>query len=664
MAPPKQRIRIPPAWRFLLLFLGLWAVGVGLPLLTGWQSLERKGYDLLTVTVPPPGTELPISLVAIDDRSLDIVGKRWPWPRAIHAQLVDRLVAMGAMVIVFDVVFDVPDTEENDAAFAAAIQRAGNVVLAAERVHQQTSHGTLVSRRDPLPRFVEMGASVGFANVDMDRDLILRAIPERPDVFWRRMFDRLAGPAGLEPIPPLVPGSLLRYLGPTPVYPTVSAGLVLNGDASLPADAFDGHMVLVGRVTQSALELGTEYDLFATPFTAGSGAMTPGVELQASFVENAVRNLVVVPVARQQQWLLMGLLSLLTALALLRLKIAPIGVGALAILLSLAAAAYVLFAQHSLWLPILAPAAIPVLGFVGRYGYSLFEEQQQKREITRMFSLYVPDGVVESLVAHPEKISLGGEQKELTLLFSDLAGFTSVAEALSPQEVATLLNEYFQDMSDAIFEQHGTIDKFIGDAIMAFWNAPADDPDHAAHAVAAARGMLLGLAAVNDRLQALGLPPLDMRIGLHTGPAVVGNLGSRARFNYTALGDSVNLASRLEGVNKYYGTHLLISGDTAARLGASAAQFLLRPVDRVRVKGKQEAVDLFTLCLRPERHAQQLAAYTAYVSGDWVSAREQFAALLEDDPADGLAQTYVARLQSLPSEPPADWDGVTTMDAK
>jgi adenylate cyclase len=198
--------------------------------------------------------------------------------------------------------------------------------------------------------------------------------------------------------------------------------------------------------------------------------------------------------------------------------------------------------------------------------------------------------VVDQLLADPKRLALGGEMREITIMFTDLAGFTKLTEKTAPDVVSRVLTEHFTEMTDIILAHGGTVIQFIGDAIMAFWGAPLDDPDHRLHAVQAAVAMQRGMAKLRNDLAAKGLPEIHMRVGVNTGNAVVGNMGSRRRFAYSALGDCVNLASRLEGTNKAYGTRILVSGETAKGVGDAIA---LRRVDLVRVSGKTEAVEIF-----------------------------------------------------------------------
>lgn len=644
------------AWLFL------WLVSAQ----TWWQDIGRLEFDALTVTTAPRAQQLPIIIVGIDDLSMQQLDVRWPWPMDIHAQLVDKLSAAGAAVIMFDVVFERDDAAKTTPQFAAALARSGNVVLAAATAYQETRFGSFWLRSDPIEPLAKAAAAVGLANVELDPDQVPRRIPEHDNSLWREVIRVLA-----RAVPDIgadlsaVPNRRIRYLGPDQTFAHVPYFQALNPEANFAPDAFEGALVLVGRTTTAASDVGfAQQDMFITPFTRFTQRLMPGVEIHANLIEGALTGKYIDEAPPSWRWGLILLCSLLALAASMRFSPLWSTLGLLAIVSAVAGGVWAGFNQQQLWLAGHPAIVAAILVYLWQGLAGLLRERAQRQAIRNTFALYVPEGVVSELVAHPEKISLGGEQRELTLLFSDLAGFTSVSEALTPPEVAGLLNEYFKDMSEVIFKHRGTIDKFIGDAIMAFWNAPVDDPDHAAHGLLAARDMLAALDAVNARLQARGLPPVDMRIGIHTGPAVVGNLGSPARLSYTAIGDSVNLASRLEGVNKYYGTRLLVSGDTVAKLGAHAAAIDLRPADCVRVKGKSEAVDLYTLCLRPELIERQTAAYAAYQHGDWAEAMQQFQSLLDDDADDKLTQTYIDRLTHFIDQPPANWDGITTMDAK
>ncbi|MDP3174676.1 MAG: adenylate/guanylate cyclase domain-containing protein, partial [Phenylobacterium sp.] len=310
-----------------------------------------------------------------------------------------------------------------------------------------------------------------------------------------------------------------------------------------------------------------------------------------------------------------GLLSLLLATLAPRVHPWLVAVSTGAAAIAAVGLSYASFSHGGLWwspTPLLA-MLLAAYGVSAVWGF--VAARQRARHIRQMFAQYVPPDVVGQLVAHPELMRLGGETRELTVMFTDLANFTGMSERLDPQHTVAVLTEYFNTMTAIVHRHHGTVDKFIGDAVMAFWGAPLPVPDHAHHAVAAAIEMQAAMAALVTRLQAQGLPQIGMRIGIHSGPAVVGNIGSETRFSYTAIGDTVNLAARLEGANKAFGTGILLSASTAALLGEGAP--LLRPLADVVVKGKTEAVRVYTPC----DDAELVASSTRQLDGAGQPAR-------------------------------------------
>jgi len=264
------------------------------------------------------------------------------------------------------------------------------------------------------------------------------------------------------------------------------------------------------------------------------------------------------------------------------------------------------------------------------------------------------------MVAHPEELKLGGQRRELTVLFSDLAGFTSMSEKLSPEGVADVINLYLNEVTKVIMAKGGTVDKFVGDAVMAFWGAPLDDGEHALHGTQAAMEMQRTMDELQPRFAALGAPGVSMRVGVNSGPAIVGNMGSDLRFDYTALGDTVNLAARLEGANKAYGTGILVSSSTAELL---RGRIPLRRVDRIKVKGKNRAVDVYTPDDDPDLAQATDRAWLAYQKQQWdeaVQAWQAVSALKPDDTVAQCFQSRIAERSAMPRE--EEWDGSVALD--
>jgi adenylate cyclase len=288
----------------------------------------------------------------------------------------------------------------------------------------------------------------------------------------------------------------------------------------------------------------------------------------------------------------------------------------------------------------------------------------------RSFRKYVPADLVRELLASGQEAEIGGKRLELTIHFSDIVGFTSVAESLPPEQLVLNLGEYLEEMSEHIAATGGTVDKYIGDAIMAFWGAPRPDADHALHACEAALENRDRLDALNARWEAAGRPRFDARVALHTGEVVVGNVGSGARLNYTVIGDAVNLASRLESLNKRYGTRLMISETTWARVSHA---MVARPLDKVSVKGKAASVVIYELLGRKsrvsadaleaaDRHAQ---AFSLYLERRWSEAIVVLREQLERRPSDGPTRILLERCERWAASPaPSDWDGIERMTEK
>ena len=645
----------------LISVLLAWTLGLAVMWTPLWHAMEVPVFDALTVATAPKRSVLPIAIVGIDEASFTQLGKRWPWSREMHARLIDRLVQGGASVIAFDVVLSEHGEDGGDQMMAQAIARAGNVVLSADHTYTETANTKQWIRVDPIIEFTSAGALSGLATTPLDPDDRVRTFPQHDDAFWRQAIRTLikARPGSM-PEPYVAPDAMLRHLGPTHTFPYFSYYQVLNGDPSIPADAFVDQMVLVGFDLRTSPEAGRQRDLFATPFIGTSRLYTPGVELQATLIENAVMGQAIEPVSRWQSTALLTLVLLLAWPALVywspvRSAVLIGAIGAAVVVLS----AW-LFVSHNLWLTTTTPVLSLGLTFIITGTGSYWVERRRATQIRSAFEKYVSSDVVGDIVAHPERLTLGGERRELTLLFSDLAGFTSMSEKLSPEAVADVINLYLNEATKIIMNHGGTVDKFIGDAVMAFWGAPLADPQHALHGTRAAIAMQQMMDRLQPQFKAFGSDELKLRIGLHSGPAVVGNMGSDLRFTYTALGDTVNLAARLEGVNKAYGTRILLTSDTALALAPGVR---LRPVDRVRVKGKDIPVDIFTPCDDPALIDATQQALNAYHAQDWQLATQAWAAVRKLQPDDTVAAVFEARIAQLSQlVKQADWDGSVALD--
>jgi adenylate cyclase len=651
-----------PKLNALALALVVWLCVILIGLTRVWQDVELKIFDRLTVLTAPKQSVLPITIVGIDELSFSQIDQRWPWPRSLYAKAVDNLVASGAAVIAFDVIFSEKSEADQDEAFAAAISRAGNVILAADNVYQESASTRQWLRVDPTLRLTQAGAATGLATVVLDGDTVIRQVPSVTDALWRQAIETLLRTKpGIVERPYVPQGNLIRHLGPAHTFPYVPIYQVLNGDPKTLEDHFRDQIVLIGRDVRSSPDVGSaQADLFATPFLGNSRQLTPGVEIHATLIENALIGQTITPAGKGLSLLLLTVAIILTLPALIRWHPLRSGLWIAALFGIVAVASYMLFSKSNFWI---APGStLLALGllYAANGSVTYLTELRRSQYIKSAFAKYVSPKVVEQMIAHPESLKLGGERRELTIMFADLQNFTTMSERLDPDVVARIINALFTELADIVMAENGTVDKFIGDAIMAFWGAPLDDVDHALHAARAAIAMQAAMIRLQPQFSAIGSGEVRLRVGLNSGLAIVGNMGSEKRFNYTAMGNTVNLASRLEGVNKFYGTNILLSESTASLLGKVIA---LRPVDRVRVKGKVNVTDIFTPCENPELVEQTKIALAAYRQKNWVDSSAAWTRILSLAPQDPLAKHFLERIAELAKKSlPDDWDGVTSLE--
>jgi adenylate cyclase len=327
-------------------------------------------------------------------------------------------------------------------------------------------------------------------------------------------------------------------------------------------------------------------DLIPVPFAEGK---MPGMQIHASVLDNFLSGRFMRPAPAWTGLLLALSCGVVAGVAILRFGVWPGLAAALAAGTGVAGIEFWAF-RGGLWLPLVEPAMAVVLAAFGGVSHQYFVEGREKRQVKKLFARYVSKDVFDQLMADPSRAQLGGQRREMTVLFSDIRGFTTFSEQGEPEAIVHQLNEYFSRMVHVLFEHRGTLDKFVGDAVMALFGAPLDDPDHAEHAVQAALGMLKELAELNRRWAAEGHPTLAIGVGVNTGDMVAGNIGSVTIMSYTVIGDAVNLGSRLESLNKQYGTTVIISDTTRARL---KGQYDVRPLGDVIVKGKTQPVAIF-----------------------------------------------------------------------
>jgi adenylate cyclase len=667
----RSRLRLRKTVWGLLLALIPGLLGIGLTHWAPSASLEKAGgLDQLFLLRGPRTPPVEVCVVAIDDDSYGVLERdnTLPWPRGLHAELIRTLKREGARVVAFDVLFTDPGADpEQDAALTAALAESKNVVLGASMELTQDPLFNEARLLEPLERFKQAAAAVAEVNLSTDSDGVLRyawpAREGRPGLALAA-YELATGDTSQR----TTDARQLDYYGPARTIKTVSIYQALDPKRYLPPGFFKDKLVFVGVSMGAAAGL-AQKDEFLTPYRGAHGSMTFGVEIHATLAANLLEHREVKLFDRRLEMLLLLLLPLVSTLTFMYLRPMAGGAAFLALLAAPWVMAYFAFKTANLWIPVVIPSAIqlPV-----SYGLSLIwyylTTVRDREKIKRAFGLYLSPEMIRRIAEDPDAVNLGGQELVGTAVFTDIKGFTSIAEGMSAEATAAMLNAYFSDATRHVFDAGGTLIKYIGDAVFAIWGAPIRRDDHATQACVAA----LALARAQEANGGDGSPVarLVTRIGVHTGPMLVGNLGSAQRFDYTAIGDAVNLASRIEGLNKAFGTRALASGET---IRSTDGRFVTRPLGRVRVVGRHEPVELHELLATRDEtgrgDAVFLDAFAAaradFEAGRFDRAAAGFrAALARSGGKDQASVFFLQSAERLAAAPPPGWDGVIVFETK
>lgn len=634
-------------------------------------GLERSGLDFLFQARGLRPVPRGVCVVAIDGDSysaLDLDPKQ-PWPRGLHAELIRKLAREGAKAVVFDVLFEAEGDPEQDEALRAAMAETGIVVIGATVEQIEDPLFAKAKFVEPWAPFADAAAAVGEVNLPADRDGVIRsawlAPGGRPGLALAAYEVATSARPSEEK-----DARLIDYYGPARAgVKTVSLYQALDPDQYLPHGFFRDRIVFVG-LSEPAASGPAPKDAFRTPFTGARGETTYGVEIHATIAANLLdgSRIDLLP-----PWLETALFVLLSILALLVFVwLDPrYGAGALLVLAALAwLTAHVAFTRRGYWLPAVIPSAIQLpLAYVASLIWYYLTTVRARDRVKRAFAFYLSPDAVRQVSENPSALNLGGEELVATAMFTDIAGFTTVAESMTAHDTAAMLNRYFSEATEHVFETGGTLVKYIGDAVFAIWGAPVRVQDHAARACRSA----LALARMDARAGDTADPTkrLRTRIGVHTGPMLVGNLGSSQRFDYTAIGDAVNMASRIEGLNKMFGTRATVSAETLAAAGSG---FVARRLGCVRIVGRSEPVTIHELLQGPGADAPPggpdletfAAALRSFEHGEFDRAAGEFREVLSRSGGiDGPSSFYIRMCERLRREGvgPA-WDGVFSADSK
>jgi len=633
-------------------------------------------------------------LVLVDGKA---VGKRYgyydPLPRRYLAKLIDTLSNRGAKIIALDIaLFDKYDVLDpiGDTLLFESLNRAGNVAAVCAYEEDESGENRL---RNPHPFFLHALKGVGYANLEASsigsfatvrslRPFIRSGNQELVPSFSTLIYclDRnlevqrfLESQIKEEPVDscvriPLHNGSMIiNFVGPPPVWQknldetwiqqkegriiTFRSSSVTDG-AVRKADAFAGKVVFVGSFSEFSL------DQFLTPYFGFLFDNEPmrGVEVHANAYLTIRQNNFIRSLSDRSVLLLFTCIAFIVVFLTSRFNLVGDVLTVAGILVVIWGTGYVCFAGYNVWIPAASMSLTVVVSYVATTVYAGLTERKEKKRITNIFGQYVDERVVQQLVENPEMSKIGGVNREVTVLFSDLKGFTKLSEKLGPEKIVRLMNIYLTEMTDIIRHNEGTIDKFIGDSIMAFWGAPVPNPKAPYLACLSALQMQTRLEEIKNRWIEFGEVEVRQRIGINTGVCIVGNVGSERKTNYTAIGDAVNLASRLEGVNKRYGTSILISRDTRSRV---SDEFIVREIEEVSVDGRAEPVivyELRELCSKPlPAHAKSFLdsygqALTAYKARQWDEAAGLFQQSLGYMPEDPVCRCFIEKIKVLKTE--------------
>ncbi len=608
------------------------------------ERLEQLVYDtrykIRGQSTPPKE----VVIVGIDDKSLEKIG-RWPWDRSKIAALIDMLKDMGAKVIMIDIIFSEPS--KDDEILAASIKRAGNVILPIVFEFKGQKKGirydTLpdyaypmiresknfeifppisgLNVMMPLKNLVRGANTLGCINMIPDKDGVLRweilAIEYEGEMYpsidlqtarvylgmpMEAMILNAAKGVNLEDkfiATDFWNRALIHYYGPQDTFPHVSVVDLFEG--KIDQSAIKDKAVLIG-----ATAIGI-YDLRVTP----TSPVMPGIEKHASVIGAILHNDFTVKASNLINVLIVIVTGILFSLLIVRLKAIFGALLASVLIAAVSLISYNLFFEKDLWIDTVYSSGNIVIIYFVINAYKYATEERYAKRIRGMFSSYVTERVVNELIKHPDLAKLGGERREVTVLFSDVRGFTTFSEKHGPEKVVAILNEYLGEMTDIIFQWDGTLDKFVGDEIVAFWGAPLPQDDHAERAAKCALHMVRRLEELQEKWTAEGREALYAGFGLNTGDVIVGNIGAEGKkMDYTVIGDNVNLGARVEGLTRKYEADIIITEFTLEKLRPvmekdPSWKIRVKGLDAVAVKGKLKPVYIYSVKALGEGEMQE-----------------------------------------------------------
>lgn len=656
-------------------------------------ELKTLDYRFLWRGIEEPDDR--IVILGIDERALDMIRDPMIFWRTHFAKVIKKLAKGGAKAVGLDFVFALAlkksiDGLDYDKIMATALKEADNVILVKTFRREKDTNEYTVDEPIPRLRYAANSNYSGFANVPSDPDNCVRRqtllIKDKNGkghlafglAILAKYFDYLGKVdisardrsvvMGDKTIPVNKYGEMVtNYAGPNGTFNHISFY-----DAWKKADEEDSDTYFKENFGNKMVLIGTtnilHQDFKPTPFFGSEHyfeiRQTYGIEIWANVINTILKNNYIYRLPDWQVILIILFLGLVVSFIALRfslvtssIMIASLGVGYMFFCV-------LIFVNYDIWVSIVAPIFTMPLTYAVIFAYRFTLESKQRAVVKNLFQYYLHPSVVNELLKNPEGVKLGGVKKDLTIFFSDVQDFTTISESMPPERLVDLINEYLTEMSEYIIKYEGTIDKYEGDALMAFFGAPVDLEKHALLACCAAIDSQRHLVLLRQKFKEKGWPEIYARIGINTGNVVVGNMGGKNRFDYTVLGDDVNLASRLEGLNKIYSTNIMIGGNT---YDLAKDNIVARELDLVRVKGKNKPVRVYELISRANEADDKTLHFIqnfhdglkAYRNRDWVKGIDFFNNASKIVPGDRASDLYIGRCNEfIITPPPDDWDNV------
>lgn len=624
------------------------------------ERIEPKSMDiwaLLSGSRTPPEETLLVTMDEASYKNLNIPLNQ-AWPRKVHVSLLKKLEEAKVKRVIFDVLFiDSSDDKKTDQDLATAFGKVQTILGADSLIRDFSSASGSFKLEEmllPYKPFLANASELGLIGFPEDHGFVRRFLTQRSSQTKGYLTLSEAG-AEIQSSKSVLPGprDFIKYYGPAGTIPYVNYYQIIDPDKPIPANILKDKIVFVGLVLQT--DIGpSQKDVFMTPF-----GRIFGTEIHATSALNLIHNDWIKRAPKWKEFLGLSLISLLITTSIFALRPLWGMIGFFITIFGWSSISYISYINNFFFPGLLLVGTILPFSLLTSVLYYYFVTRQAELKMVSAFELYLSPQMAKEVSANQKSLRLGGEKVWATAMFTDIQGFTSLSESMAPEKVSAMLNAYFTEVMDVVFKNDGTLIKFIGDAVFVIWGAPVKMNNHAEKACLTAIAIQEEVRRFNNSGR---FPALNTRIGIHTGPMVVGNLGSAKRFDYTAIGDSVNLASRIEGINKYFGTQILITDDLKKEISGN---FNTLSIGSIKVSGKDEAIKLYILLessLSESLRTYWEQALNTFKNKNWSESTSLFSEIaLKYEPFKKAAEFYLNQIESFKKTPPESaWQGEIT----